>query len=233
MKPLFLDTETNGLFDYSKPADAEGQPRLAHLTMYARSGRSVWAKVNVYIRPVGWQMTPETTRINGLTDDKLEEYGIPVREALDVYTHFIESGYCVVAFNADYDLKVLRGELRRAKLDDLYSRTPSICCMKPCTDICKIPKPSGRGGYKWPKLSEAMQFLGLEQTGAHTALGDTDGCMQVYDELRRRGVDLTPKVPIDKPNTEGRPDAPAAPREQLQALREGRPALDDDPYRQQ
>ena len=33
MKYVVIDTETSGLFDFSKPADAEGQPRLASLAM--------------------------------------------------------------------------------------------------------------------------------------------------------------------------------------------------------
>jgi hypothetical protein len=30
---VIIDTEGSGLFDFSKPADAEGQPRLAQLAM--------------------------------------------------------------------------------------------------------------------------------------------------------------------------------------------------------
>ena len=225
-KFLVVDTETNGLFDFSKPADAEGQPRLAHLTMIALYGRAQWSKVNVYIRPDGWQMTPETTAINGLTDDRLDEFGIPVREALEMYCHYIDRGHVVVAYNADFDLKVLRGELRRAGMDDRYGTTASICTMRACTDICKIPKANGRG-HKFPKLVEAMAHFKLEHKGVHTALGDAQACLDLFLKLRSLGVDLTPRQPNEKPNTEGREAAPAAPREQLQKLREGKPALED------
>lgn len=44
MNLLVIDTETNGLFDFSKPADAEGQPRLAHLAMIAMIGDTPWMK---------------------------------------------------------------------------------------------------------------------------------------------------------------------------------------------
>ncbi len=183
-KYAVADTETNGLFDFSKPADAEGQPRLAHLAMIVLRERAQWAKVNVYIRPDGWRMTPETTAINGLTDDKLDEFGVPVRDALEIYCHLVDRGHVVVAYNADFDLKVLRGELRRAGMDDRYSKTPSICTMRPCTDICKIPKANGRG-YKFPILAEAMRPFGLEQRDAHRALGDAQACLELFLHLRR------------------------------------------------
>ena len=35
MKFVVLDTETSGLFDYCKPADADGQPRLAEIALQA------------------------------------------------------------------------------------------------------------------------------------------------------------------------------------------------------
>ena len=36
MKYAVIDTETSGLFDFSKPAEAEGQPRLASLAIKRR-----------------------------------------------------------------------------------------------------------------------------------------------------------------------------------------------------
>lgn len=40
MKYLIIDTETTGLFDFSKPADGEGQPRLAQICMIEWDGES-------------------------------------------------------------------------------------------------------------------------------------------------------------------------------------------------
>jgi DNA polymerase III epsilon subunit-like protein len=111
-------------------------------------------------------------------------------------------------------------------MDDRYGKTSSVCTMRASTGVCKIPKANGRG-YKFPKLAEAMRHFGLEHVGAHTALGDAQACLDLFLKLRSLGVDLTPTQPSDKPNTEGRPAAPDAPRDQLQALREGRPAVTD------
>jgi DNA polymerase III subunit epsilon len=192
---LVIDTETNGLFDFKMPADAEGQPRLAHMTMIALAGSAVWLKVNAYIKPVGWGMTPETTAINGLTNERLDAVGIPVRELLDLYAYLIDAGHVVVAFNTAFDLKVMRGELRHADMDDRFKKTPSICTMIASTDLCRIPKPSGAAGWKFPKLKEAMAHFGLKQAGEHTALGDAQACLDLFIALQAAGVPLNPGIP--------------------------------------
>jgi DNA polymerase-3 subunit epsilon len=192
---LVVDTETNGLFDFSKPADAPGQPRLASLAILALTDDTVWMKVHAYIRPDGWEMSPETTAINGLTDEKLAACGLPVAELLRLYGMLIDQGYTVVAFNASFDLKVMRGELRRAKMADRYEDTPYFCPMVALTDVCKLPKASGRGGYKFPKLSEAMAHFGLPQTGAHSALKDAESALALFREMKKQGMDVAPVQP--------------------------------------
>lgn len=191
---LICDCESTGLFDYKKPADAPGQPRLAHLTMIGLLGDRVWFKANAYVKPDGWTMPPELERVHGLTDAILNEKGVPVRDLLTLYAWFIDAGYVVVAFNAAYDLKLMRGELRRAGMDDRAARTPSICTMLACVDLCQLPYPSGRAGYRFPKLREALEYFGIEQRGAHTALGDAESCLAIFRELRARGVALNPML---------------------------------------
>lgn len=60
---LVIDTETSGLFDWSRPADAEGQPRMSSLAMLAVLGERVWLKAHAYVRPDGWTMAPDATAI--------------------------------------------------------------------------------------------------------------------------------------------------------------------------
>jgi DNA polymerase III subunit epsilon len=192
---LVIDTETNGLFDFSKPADAPGQPRLASLAMLALMDDTVWMKVHAYVRPDGWEMSPETTAINGLTTEKLAAQGLPVADLLRLYGMMLDQGYVVVAFNASFDLKVMRGELRRAKMADRYEDTPYFCPMVALVDVCQLPKPSGKRGYKFPKLSEAMAHFGLPQTGAHSALKDAESALALFREMKKRGLSVEPVQP--------------------------------------
>lgn len=183
MKYVIIDTETSGLFDFSKPADADGQPRLAHLAMIfldeemVETGRS-----DILVRPDGWEISEEVSKINGLTTEYLAENGVPVLDAINAYAAAVDDNHVVVAFNAQYDTKIMRGEMRRAEVDDRFERTPNICAMRALVDICQIPKKTGRG-FKFPKLSEACAHFEIVNEGEHSALGDAAACAELLRRL--------------------------------------------------
>ena len=184
-KYLVIDTETSGLFDFSKPADADGQPRMASLTMiYLDADLAPIVEVTHFIRPEGWEMSEEVSAINGLTNDVLHERGIPVRTALEEYVLAVDKGLIIVAFNAQFDTKVLRGELRRAGIDDRFEKTPNICTMRASTDICRLP---GKRGYKFPKLAEACTHFNIKQEAQHTSLDDARACAEILRRLVAAG----------------------------------------------
>jgi len=179
-----IDTETSGLFDFSKPADAEGQPRLAHLAMIlVDADLKEESVIDLLVRPDGWIMPPEAAAINHLPHELLLEKGLPIADALAAYTEVVDAGRIIVAHNAQFDLKVMRGELRRANIDDRFERTPNICVMRALTDICQIPKANGKG-YKFPKLAEAMSHFGLAQHDAHSAGGDARDALELFRKLK-------------------------------------------------
>lgn len=179
---LIIDTETSGLFDFTRPADAPGQPRLASIAMLACDEElNLIAATAVLVRPDGWEMPAEAERINGLSQRLLIGHGVPVTEVLVRYAAEIDRGAVVVAHNAQYDTKIMRGEFRRAGIDDRYNDTRTICTMKSLTERCAILKPGGVG-FKWPKLTEAVpRLLGREHANAHGCLPDALAC---FDLLR-------------------------------------------------
>lgn len=188
-----IDTETTGLFDFKKPADGYGQPRMASFCGIAIDHPEDDAPVifERYIRPDGWAMSPDAGRVNGLTTEMLAEKGVPVAEVLDEYVSRIEAGYCIVAYNAQFDIKMLRAELRRAGRDDLFERTRNICVMRPLTDILRIP---GRFGFKWPNLGEACAHFGIVNEKAHDAVGDARAALEVMRHLHRLSLLPEPAV---------------------------------------
>lgn len=193
-----IDTETSGLFDFSKPADAEGQPRLAHLGMILVDAElKEESVIDLLVKPEGWTMPPEAAAINHLPHDLLLEKGLPVGDVLRAYTEVVDAGRVIVAFNAQYDTKIMRGELRRAAIDDRFERTPNICVMRALTDICQIPKANGRG-FKFPKLAEAMVHFGIEQHGAHSAGGDAMSALLLFRKLKEIGKCPEPAVHFAK-----------------------------------
>lgn len=183
MKYVVFDTETSGLFDFKLPADAEGQPRMASMTMiFVDENLEIEETKSFYIKPNGWVMNAETAAIHGLTQEFLMENGVPVEVALTAYLGAIEERRVMVAFNAQFDLKVVRGELRRAGMPDRFEETMNICVMRPMTKICNLPKANGKGA-KFPKLAEDMAYFGHQLEDAHTATADAMGALLVMRGL--------------------------------------------------
>ncbi len=191
---LVIDTETSGLPDYKLPADDPSQPRLASFS--AIETDDTLEPLTVYdrlIQPDGWEISAEITAINGLTTDRCQAEGVPVSLVLAYYAEKINAGYVVVAYNAQFDCKILRGEMRRAGQDDLFELTRNICAMRSC-DGLKIEKAGEKkGGF--PKLSDAYRhFYNEEMPEHHTAPGDAAACLAIFQKLMKYGFAKEPAV---------------------------------------
>lgn len=210
-----FDTESNGLFQFkdkvtgvSIPADAPGQPRLAHLNMVLLDPDLEEVRtLDYFIIPDGWSMDTEEAadarKVNGLSDAYLREHGVPILTALEAYLSVIDEGYVLAAFNAQHDLKQMRAELRRAGLDDRFESTPNTCLMRGCQRL-KIPKRGGGGGF--PKLSDACAYFSIQHADAHTARGDTAATVEIFRKLHAMDALIPPKV-----HYAAKPAAQAAP----------------------
>lgn len=228
MKYLILDSENTGLFDYKKPADAEGQPRLASLAMiFVDENLAIEREQLFLVKPDGWVMPKEAEAINGLSTEYLMANGSPIRDALLAFALAIDAGYVVVAHNCQHDLKGIRAENRRAGLPDLFEQTPNICTMRGLVGTCKIPYANGRGGFKFPKLAEAMEHFKIPQDGAHTAMGDARSALALFRKGMELGVMPEPEVHHAKAGTAAGEAAglgPAAPKGKPAAARPEKPA---------
>lgn len=194
MKYAIIDTETSGLFDFSKRADEPGQPRLASLgIVMLNEDLSLQAEHEFLVKPEGWVIGAEASAVNGLTMERLNAEGEPVVAVLKRYTTLIEEGYVVATYNAQYDTKIMRGELRRAGLPDLFESTPNICLMRACTDVCRVAKKTGKG-YKFPKLAEACAHFKIAQPAAHSALGDARSAAAILLALHAANALPKPEV---------------------------------------
>ncbi|AMS41214.1 3'-5' exonuclease [Aminobacter aminovorans] len=198
MKYAIIDTETSGLFRFKDaagvpvPADDPSQPRLAHLgVILVDEQLQEERSIDLYVRPDGWKMEPEAFAVNGLTDEFLAENGADVRDVLDQYVRVIDAGYVIVAFNAQFDCKQMRGELRRAGMDDRFEQTPNICVMRTSMAL-KIKKASGGGGF--PKLADVCAHFGIDHKAVHTAGGDARAALEIFRRLHAAGMLPTARV---------------------------------------
>lgn len=224
---LVVDVETNGLFltdPVTKkflPADAPGQPRVAQIGMiHVNHKFEVEAEHEFLIKPEGWEMSAEATEKTGLTTEFLKANGMPVAEALALYKAGIAARRVVAGFNVQFDLKMMRAELRRAGMEDDYLQTRNLCLMWATRAI--VGARDAKGNVKIPKLEEACAFFGIEQPKKHGALPDAHSAYQLMLKLVERGALPEPKSPYDK-----KPKKAKAAKEPKVGLPGDDPELDD------
>lgn len=66
----------------------------------------------------------------------------------------------IVSHNTNFDFSFMRKEYER--LNEIFLLKNEFCSMKKFTPICKLKRKSGEG-YKYPKLSELCEFLGISE----------------------------------------------------------------------
>lgn len=203
---LVFDTETSGLMDYKRDADAPGQPRVAEFAcVYLDNNLQIERDYTAFVQPDGWEMEPGATEANGLTTEFLIEHGIPIMLVLAIYIAAIREHRAVIAFGAQFDCKMMRAELRRAGLPDLFEETPNICVMRSLLSHAKqtgrklikynddgSPKDTAKG---WPKQSDACRYYGLVvPPKPHRAIIDARATASIFMMMVAEGFDRTPTV---------------------------------------
>jgi DNA polymerase III epsilon subunit-like protein len=198
---IAVDTEGSGLFDYTKPADAPGQPRLAAIGMIlADENLGETERHSFLIRPNGWFFDDhsEAARVNGLTHERLMDEGIDVKTALRIYGDAIDNRRIVVGHNILHDLKMMRAEARLAGFPDRFMETRYICTMQGSRQI--VDARTADGKKKAPKLEEACAHFNIEaeEKGAHTGIGGAERALEILRRLRDLGAMPAFKDPYDK-----------------------------------
>ena len=191
---LFFDTETTGLpKDYDAPSsDIDNWPRLVQLSWIVTDKfQNIITKHNIYIKPKGFVIPSEATKIHGITTQYALDNGIDVVSALKMLQHDLQNVRYVVGHNVLFDEKIVEAEYNRADYDMIaffnnYDQE-SLCTMKSTTNFCKIPDRYYRG-YKYPTLQELHKKLfDKEFLGAHDAFFDISATMKCFWELKKRG----------------------------------------------
>lgn len=218
MNYAVIDTEGSGLFDFKKPADAPGQPRMAALGIILINDKfEIEEKRAFLVKPDGWVFddNSEAAKKNGLTHAQLMADGGDVREPLRMVGDAIDSRRIWVGFNAPHDMKTFRAEARHVGMPDRYMQTRYICVMQGCRQLVDARTADGR--KKAPRLEEACAFFKIDQgAGAHTGLGDAESALEILWRLRDAGCVPAYTDPYDK----GKKPKPSAARPQGRAYEE-------------
>lgn len=156
MKLLIFDTETTGLPKNRQPAERgpDNWPHIVSISwIVLDSETNTEVKTRSYIiRPNGWAIPEESTKIHGITEWTAMEKGVALYDVM--YEFINESCDAWVAHNLEFDMSVIVN----AVLWDLrlnFPRTPQrkLCTMLLGKPICKLPG-YYKNSYKPPKLKE-------------------------------------------------------------------------------
>lgn len=185
---LFLDTETTGLPSNWK-APFNEWPRLVQLSYVVtdESGKIITQKDQI-IKPVGFTIPEEASKIHGITQEKAEAHGMDLKTCLDLLDFHLSRVYRVVMHNASFDTAIVAGEQMRMgySQERLITNQVGIFCTKLQTvNICKIKGKYNK--FKWPSLAELCAFCGVENKGAHNSLNDVIATKECYFYLASKG----------------------------------------------
>jgi len=185
---LFFDTETTGLpRNWKAPVtDLNNWPRLVQLAflLYDNNGNRI-SEGDHIIKPEGFIIPPEVTRIHGISTERAHLEGKPILTVLQDFQSLIDQSVYLVAHNMSFDEKIVGAEFLRSGMPDSIASKRKICTMQSTTNFCAI---NGPYGYKWPKLSELhYKLFRIGFAEAHNAAVDINATAKCFWELKRLG----------------------------------------------
>ena len=153
---LIFDTETTGLpLNWNAPlSNFDNWPRCVQIAwqIHDIEGKLVSVK-NYIIKPDGYDIPYNATKIHGISNEIANEKGIPLKEVLNYFLDDVKKSKFLIGHNVLFDKNIVGSELLRIGLENIISDFPSIDTKDVSTNYCALP--GGKGGkYKWPNLSE-------------------------------------------------------------------------------
>lgn len=190
LKYIIFDTETTGLPKNYKAdvTDTDNWPRIIQFawSVHDDEGKEIEHR-DILVKPDGFEIPEETTKIHGISQEMAMEKGIPIEDAMKIFTDTLNSVDVLVAHNISFDEMVIGCEYYRLNQKDPMPEKQKICTKEASVDYCKIP---GRGGrYSWASLDDLYKILFNQTfTNQHNASSDVRACALCFFELKRLGV---------------------------------------------
>jgi DNA polymerase III epsilon subunit-like protein len=188
MSYLFFDSETSGLPQKWKApvSDFPNWPRLVQLAwvVCGEGGEDAVAREYI-IRPEGFEISPGSTQVHGITTERALAEGVALKGVLDEFAAAVADANALVAHNISFDEKIIGAEFLRGGAANVLEGKTRRCTMKESVDYCQLP---GNFGFKWPTLSELhTKLFGVGFDEAHNALADCNACMKCFFRLKSLG----------------------------------------------
>lgn len=189
---LFADTETTGLpakGAYGDPTHPD-TPHLVELAGILKdSTGQEYARLHCIVKPDGYEIPAEASSIHGITQERALTEGIPLWRAMWQFERLLNKASALVFHNHQFDRLILKASHLRLDMPHRFREVQRVCTMMSSTKHCRLPTTNGRGGFKWPTLTEAHRhFLGTEFEDAHGAIADAEACSRVFFHMKANGL---------------------------------------------
>lgn len=187
MRILVFDTETSGL---------NPQWNVILQLSYQIVDSDSWATKKTVNHYFAWpedrsRVTQEAINVNGLTEEVLCSKQLSNRKtALEEFVTDKDSCDMLVAHNLEFDKKFIIASCREEGVKYANSGwSKSYDTMKRTTSFCQIPKDWGTG-YKWPKLTELADCLGVDYSNIalHDSSGDVELTKLCFEGIVAEGL---------------------------------------------
>lgn len=185
MKYLFIDTETTGLPQNRNvsPMETNNWPRLVSVAYILSDEKEIVDKGYYIIKPKGFIIPPESTKVHGITTADAISRGMPIADVLEAIKPRIKECNYIVGHNVVFDINVLNAEFYRHDKTLPVSLKPYHCTMMWSKDFCGLPN------NKYPTLEELYYILkGESFSDAHNAMADTQAAMDCFWILKDSGI---------------------------------------------
>lgn len=175
---LVVDTETGGLIP--------GRHSLLEVGLAAYKGGEIVGRKQIYIEEAEYTVTPKAMEINKLDLAEVAKQGVPAYVALLNITGFLKQHFGteppkMLGQNVRFDREFIKHLFMRNNYDIdkfIHYRVMDIQVLaQAAKDIGYLPEEVSTGLHKLAK------FFGYEPKGAHTAMGDIDTTVFVYERL--------------------------------------------------
>ncbi len=194
---IFYDVETTGLPEYSKPSEDPCQPRVTQIAaeLCVEETGDPLGSMDMLIRPDGWVIPEELQLMTGITMERANAFGVPIKHALHAFIELWTNADQRCGHNESFDARMIRIELMRhtffagemvgagdaaLPFADYWKAAPIFCTQSGSTKIVNAARPAGEK-KKTANLREAyLHFAGKPLEGAHTARADMLAAKAVY-----------------------------------------------------
>lgn len=192
MRILVFDTETSGL---------NPQWNVILQLSYQIVDSDSWTTEKTVNHYFSWpenkaRVTLEAINVNGLTEEVLSGKKLSSRKtAFEEFVADKDSCDILVAHNLEFDKNFIIASCREEGVKFANSGwSQSYDTMKRTTNYCQIPKDWG-SGYKWPKLTELADCLGVNYSNIslHDSSGDVELTKLCFKQIIAEGLYTLPK----------------------------------------